>query len=66
MCSINSALEIDLTGQVCAESLGSTHYSGVGGQVDFMRGAALSQHGKPILVLPSQTSKGISRIVNTV
>ena len=66
VCSINSALEIDLTGQVCAESLGSTHYSGVGGQVDFMRGAALSQHGKPILVLPSQTSKGISRIVNTV
>ncbi|CAF1076789.1 unnamed protein product [Adineta steineri] len=66
MCSINSALEIDLTGQVCAESLGSTHYSGVGGQMDFMRGAALSQHGKPIIVLPSQTSKGISRIVNTL
>ncbi|CAF0742269.1 unnamed protein product [Adineta steineri] len=66
MCSINSAIEIDLTGQVCAESLGSTHYSGVGGQMDFMRGAALSQHGKPIIVLPSQTSKGISRIVNTL
>ena len=61
MCAINSALEIDLTGQVCADSLGSTHYSGVGGQMDFMRGAALSQHGKPILVLPSQTSKGVSR-----
>ncbi len=66
MCAINSALEIDLTGQVCADSLGSMHYSGVGGQMDFMHGAALSEHGKPILVLPSQTSKGISRIVNTV
>jgi acyl-CoA hydrolase len=66
MCAINSALEMDLTGQVCAESLGSIHYSGVGGQMDFMRGAALSEHGKPILVLPSQTSKGVSRIVSTV
>ena len=66
MCAINSALEIDLTGQVCAESLGTVHYSGVGGQLDFLRGAALSPHGKPILVLPSQTSKGISRIVSTV
>ncbi|CAF0837908.1 unnamed protein product [Adineta ricciae] len=66
MCSINSALEIDLTGQVCAESLGTAHYSGVGGQIDFMRGAALSPQGKPILVLPSQTTKGISRIVNTL
>jgi acyl-CoA hydrolase len=66
MCAMNSALEIDLTGQVCADSLGLMHYSGVGGQMDFMRGAALSEHGKPIIVLPSQTSKGISRIVNTV
>lgn len=66
MCAINSALEIDLTGQACADSLGSMHYSGVGGQLDFMYGAALSQYGKPILALPSQTSKGISRIVNTV
>jgi len=66
MCAINCALEIDLTGQVCSDSLGSIHYSGVGGQMDFMYGAALSQHGKPILVLPSQTSKGVSRIVNTV
>jgi 4-hydroxybutyrate CoA-transferase len=66
MCAINSALEIDLTGQVCAESLGSKHYSGVGGQMDFMYGASLSSHGKPIIVLPSQTTKGISRIVNTV
>jgi 4-hydroxybutyrate CoA-transferase len=66
MCAINSALEIDLTGQVCAESLGSVHFSGVGGQMDFMHGAALSKYGKPIIVLPSQTSKGVSRIVNTV
>lgn len=66
MCAINSALEIDLTGQICAESLGSMHYSGVGGQMDFMHGAALSKGGKPIIVLPSQTSKGESRIVNMV
>ena len=66
MCAINSALEIDLTGQICADSLGTMQYSGVGGQMDFMRGAALSEGGKPIIVLPSQTSKGISRIVNTV
>ena len=66
MCAVNSALEIDLTGQVCAESLGAVHYSGVGGQLDFMSGAAASEHGKPIIVLPSQTSKGISRIVDKV
>ena len=66
MCAINAALEIDLTGQVCADSLGLVHYSGVGGQMDFMRGAALSKEGKPILVLPSQTLSGVSRIVNTV
>jgi acyl-CoA hydrolase len=66
MCAINSALEIDLTGQICADSLGTIQYSGVGGQMDFMRGAALSEHGKPIIVLPSQSSKGVSRIVNTV
>ena len=66
MCAINSALEVDLTGQICADSLGTMQYSGVGGQMDFMRGAALSEGGKPIIVLPSQTSKGISRIVNTV
>lgn len=64
MCAINSALEIDLTGQICAESLGTSHFSGVGGQMDFMHGASLSKHGKPIIVLPSQTSKGESRIVN--
>jgi acyl-CoA hydrolase len=66
MCAINSALEIDLTGQICADSLGTMQYSGVGGQLDFMRGAALSEHGKPIIVLPSQSSKDVSRIVNTV
>ena len=66
MCAINSALEIDLTGQICADSLGTMQYSGVGGQLDFMRGAGLSYHGKPIITIPSQTSKGVSRIVNTV
>lgn len=63
MVSINSAIEIDLTGQVCADSIGTTQYSGVGGQMDFMRGAALSNGGKPIIALPSRTAKGISRIV---
>ncbi|CAF2909174.1 unnamed protein product, partial [Rotaria sp. Silwood2] len=66
MCAINAAIEVDLTGQVCADSIGTMHYSGVGGQIDFMRGAALSEKGKAILVIPSQTSKGISRIVSTL
>ncbi len=61
--SINSCIEIDLTGQVCADSLGSYHYSGVGGQMDFMRGAALSEGGKPILALTANTGKGVSKIV---
>ena len=61
--SINSCVEMDLTGQVCADSIGSYHYSGVGGQMDFMRGAALSEGGKPIMALPSQTKKGASKIV---
>jgi len=60
--AINSALEIDLTGQVCADSLGTKLLSGVGGQMDFMRGASLSEGGKPIIALPSVTNKGISRI----
>lgn len=60
--AINSAIQIDLTGQVCADSLGTLQYSGIGGQMDFMRGAALSQGGKPIIALPSQTTKGVSRI----
>jgi acyl-CoA hydrolase len=61
--AINSAIELDLTGQVCADSIGTYQYSGIGGQMDFMRGASLSEGGKPIIALPSQTQKGISRIV---
>ncbi|MEI6042804.1 MAG: acetyl-CoA hydrolase/transferase C-terminal domain-containing protein [Chloroflexota bacterium] len=61
--AINSAIEVDLTGQVCADSIGTIQYSGVGGQMDFIRGASLSLGGKPIIALPSTTSKGISRIV---
>ena len=61
--AINSALEVDITGQVCADSLGTTQYSGVGGQIDFIRGAALSKGGKPIIALNSVTSRGESRIV---
>ncbi len=61
--AVNSALEIDLTGQVCADSLGTFQYSGVGGQMDFIRGASLSERGKPIIALPSVTSRGESRIV---
>ena len=65
MVAINSALEVDLTGQVCADSLGYLFYSGIGGQVDFVRGAARSRRGRPIIVLPS-TAKGgtVSRIVS--
>ena len=62
--AINSAVEIDLSGQVCADSLGSRIISGVGGQMDFIRGASLSQGGKPIIAITSQTGKGISRIVS--
>ncbi len=61
--AINSALEIDMSGQVCADSIGQKYYSGVGGQMDFIRGAALSKGGKPIIALPSTTRKGLSRIV---
>lgn len=63
MVAINSALEVDVTGQVCADSLGAKMYSGVGGQMDFIRGASLSQGGKAIIALPSITTKGESRIV---
>lgn len=64
MISINSALEVDLTGQVCADSIGHRFYSGVGGQVDFVRGAARSKGGKPIVALPSTASGGkVNRIV---
>ncbi len=63
MIAINSAIQVDLTGQVCADSIGSTPYSGFGGQLDFVRGAARSKGGKPIIALPS-TAKGgtVSRI----
>jgi acyl-CoA hydrolase len=61
--AINSAIEMDLTGQVCADSIGTWQYSGVGGQMDFMRGAALSPGGKPIIAMASTTGKGISKIV---
>ncbi len=60
--AINSAIEVDITGQVCADSIGTYHYSGVGGQMDFVRGASLSEGGKPIIALPSITSKGVSKI----
>ena len=59
-------LEVDLTGQIAADSIGHRQYSGIGGQMDFMRGAALSEGGKPIIALPSVTSKGGSRIVSTL
>lgn len=61
--AINSAIEIDLTGQVCSDSIGTYQYSGIGGQMDFIHGASLSEGGKPIIAIPSQTTKGISRIV---
>lgn len=61
--AINSAIEVDLTGQICADSIGTRQFSGVGGQMDFIRGASLSENGKPIIALPSTTAKGISRIV---
>ncbi len=60
--AINSALQIDITGQVCADSIGIKFYSGVGGQIDFLRGASLSKGGKPIIAMPSVTNKGISKI----
>ncbi len=62
--AINSAIEIDLTGQICADSIGTSIYSGVGGQMDFMRGASLSDGGKPIIALPSVTASGESKIVS--
>lgn len=62
--AINSAIEIDITGQVCADTIGTYQFSGVGGQMDFIRGASLSEGGKPIIALPSMTAKGISRIAS--
>ena len=61
--AINSAIEVDLTGQVVADSIGTRQYSGVGGQMDFIRGASLSPGGKPVIALPSTTRRGESRIV---
>ncbi len=60
--AINSAIQIDITGQVCADSIGTKFYSGVGGQIDFLRGASLSEGGKPIIAMPSVTNKGLSKI----
>lgn len=64
--AINAAVEVDLTGQVCADSVGRRIISGVGGQMDFIRGASLSPGGKPIITLPSRTSKGEPRLVPTL
>ena len=64
--AINSAIEVDLTGQVCADSIGTRQFSGVGGQMDFIRGASLSEGGRPIIALPSLTKRGESRIVATL
>ncbi|MBR3743778.1 MAG: acetyl-CoA hydrolase/transferase family protein [Bacteroidales bacterium] len=66
MTAINSALQVDLTGQVCADSLGTKFYSGVGGQIDFTYGASLSKGGKAIIAMPSVTNKGISKIASTL
>jgi len=67
MTAVNSAIEVDLTGQVCADSIGHSIYSGIGGQVDFIRGAARSVGGRPIIALASTAKKGtISRIVPTL
>jgi len=67
MLAINSALQVDLTGQVCSDSIGSKFYSGIGGQVDFLRGASRSRNGKAIIALPATAKNGtISRIVPTL
>ncbi|MEQ9298602.1 MAG: acetyl-CoA hydrolase/transferase C-terminal domain-containing protein [Cyclobacteriaceae bacterium] len=60
--AINSAIEIDLTGQVCSDSIGKKHFSGVGGQIDFIRGASYSKGGKPIIAISSTTPRGVSKI----
>ncbi|MDR3706334.1 MAG: acetyl-CoA hydrolase/transferase C-terminal domain-containing protein [Paludibacteraceae bacterium] len=66
MTAINSALQVDLTGQICADSLGTKFYSGVGGQIDFIYGAARSKGGKAIIAMPSVTNKGQSKIAPTL
>jgi acyl-CoA hydrolase len=64
--AINSCVEMDLTGQICADSVGTRIISGVGGQMDFMRAAVLSEGGKPIMAFTSRSKKGVSRIVPTL
>jgi acyl-CoA hydrolase len=61
--AINCAIQVDITGQICADSIGTKFFSGVGGQIDFIRGASLSKGGKPIIAMPSETNKGVSKIV---
>lgn len=60
--AINSAIQVDITGQVCSDSIGTKFYSGVGGQIDFIRGASMSPGGKPIIAMPSVTARGVSKI----
>ena len=64
--ALNSAIEIDLSGQVCADSIGTKIFSGSGGQLDFMIGATYSDGGIPIIAMPSITNKGVSKIVPTL
>ena len=64
--ALNSAIQIDLTGQVCADSIGTRHFSGSGGQLDFMLGAVASEGGIPIIAMPAATAKGVSKIVPTL
>jgi 4-hydroxybutyrate CoA-transferase len=66
MVAINSALEVDLLGQVCADTLGGKQFSGVGGQLDFVRGARMSQGGKAVIALPAEAKGNVSRIVPTL
>lgn len=66
MTAINSAIEIDLTGQVCADSIGVKQFSGSGGQIDFVYGASRSKGGKAIIAMPSMTKKGKSKVVPTL
>jgi 4-hydroxybutyrate CoA-transferase len=66
MIAINSALEVDLLGQVCADTLGPMQFSGVGGQLDFVRGARMSVGGKAVIALPGMAKGGVSRIVPTL
>lgn len=66
MVAINAAIEVDLTGQVCSDSIGSRFYSGIGGQVDFIRGAARSRGGKPVIALPSTATLRDGRVVSKI